>query len=63
MANEIITIAVIFALRLWSAWEHKKTSAKVNRIEISLNGELEKRLEEAREQGRQEERSKNKKSL
>lgn len=56
------SLAVIIPAILGSRWlshiEHKKTGRDISEIKISLNGELEKRLEQAREQGRQEERNK-----
>lgn len=65
MTNDIATIVItsaIFAGRLWSAWEHKKTGKEVNEIKIYFNGEMQRRLDEAREQGRKEAlKSKNKK--
>lgn len=56
------TIMAIVGARLWSRWEHHKGQKQqvkdILEIKLSLNGELERRLEEAREQGRQEERNK-----
>lgn len=57
MANDfeaISVIAVIIAGRIWSAIEHRKTGKQVNRIEISLNGELEKRLKAEYQRGIEE---------
>lgn len=61
MTNELATIVIggiIFANRLWSAWEHKSTKKDVTEIKIMFNGEMDKKLEQAREEGRQEERKK-----
>lgn len=64
MTNELSTIligAAIFAGRLWSAFEHKMTGKGVKEnaddireIKISLNGELEKRLQAEYERGVQD---------
>lgn len=57
MTNEATTIviaAAILAGRIWSAFEHKKTSDKVNKIEINLNGDMERRLKEQYEKGYQD---------
>ena len=54
----ISVIAVIIAGRVWSALEHKKTGQQVNEIRISINGLLDKRIEAAKEEGREEERQK-----
>lgn len=62
MTNEstiAVVTAVAFLSRLWSSFEHKKTARDVGDIRIYFNGEMERRLEEAKEQGRQEERNKN----
>lgn len=49
---EIIGAGIL--LRLWSMYEHRKSGRQVNEIHSILNGELEKKLEQAREEGRQE---------
>ena len=61
----VATPALVIIGRLWSMWEHRKTGKGVKQntkdiqeIKISINGELEKRIEAAREEGRQEERKK-----
>lgn len=66
MTNETATIVIagaILAGRLWSMFEHKKTGKEVNQIRIYFNGEMEKKLEEAREEGRREERERHRKDL
>lgn len=40
--------------RLWSMWEHRKTGKEVNEIRISINGVLDKRVADAKEEGRRE---------
>lgn len=52
----VATPALVILGRLWSMVEHKKTGKKVAQqqkdimeIKISINGELEKRIQEARE--------------
>lgn len=64
----IATPSLVVIGRLWSMWEHRQTGKSVRKterditeIKISINGELEKRVEQAREEGRQEERLKMKK--
>lgn len=53
-------LIAIFSSRIWSMIEHIVTRKRVDKIEVYVNGEMEKKLEEAKEQGRQEERDKNK---
>lgn len=51
-------LAVI--IRSWkSHFEHKKTEGKVDEIHSYMNGEMTRKTNEAREEGRQEERDKN----
>lgn len=57
---EIILGGLIVIGRVLSHFEHKKTGKQITEIKISINGEIERRMNEAREQGRQEERNKNK---
>ena len=52
--------------RLWSMVEHiktgkavKKTDKDIMEIKVFINGEMERKLQEAKEQGRNEERLKN----
>jgi len=61
----VATPAFILISRLISHFEHKRTEKKVKKtdldvmeIKLFMNGELQKKLDEAREEGRQEERSK-----
>lgn len=65
MSREIIDLIffpiAVFIARLWSRWEHRKakhmmeqSSKDITEIKIYINGELEKKLEQAREEGRQE---------
>jgi len=61
----IATPALVIIGRLWSMIEHRKTGKAVKKtekdimeIKISINGELEKRIEAAKEEGRKEERLK-----
>lgn len=58
----LLTPLFVFLGRLWSHLEHRKTEKKVKKtetdvmqIKLYMNGELAKKLEEAREEGRQEE--------
>jgi len=53
-----IIIPAIAGSRLLSHFEHKKTEGKIDKIEISINGILQKQLDAAREEGRLEERNK-----
>lgn len=50
----IVAFLSVLLSRLWSMWEHKKTGQQVNKIYMIMNGELEKKLAEAREEGRNE---------
>ncbi len=58
MSDEIykggaIILSVLLS-RLWSMWEHRKTGKQVQNIYYLMNGELTKKLAEAREEGKQE---------
>lgn len=64
----VLTPVFIFISRMISHFEHKKTEKKVKKtdadvmeIKLFMNGELAKKLQEAREQGRQEEIDRNNK--
>ena len=58
MTNEFISTGIIslvvIASRVISHFEHKRTGKDIMEIKISINGELERRVSEANEKGRQE---------
>lgn len=54
MVIEAIVGALVIGSRILSHFEHKKSNKDVNEIKFYINGDLQKRLDEAREQGRQE---------
>lgn len=65
MTKDIIeaVVAIILIVRgVMSHREHRKTGKDVSEIKVYFNGELQKKIEQAREEGRQEERDKNKKT-
>lgn len=50
-----ITTAALVAFSRWlSSREHKQTEKQITEIHLILNGELQKKIEQAREEGRQE---------
>lgn len=57
-AAEIAIAVIIIVGRVMSHFEHKKTGKTVNDIKVFINGQREKDIEKAREEGRQEERNK-----
>lgn len=64
MTNETATLivtGVVAVSRILSHFEHKKTEKTASEIKIYINGEMEKKIAEAKEQGREEERNKTKK--
>jgi len=52
------TLLVTIGRAIKSHLEHKKTEGKVDEIRSAVNGELTKKTEAAKEEGRQEERNK-----
>lgn len=62
MSRELIEIMVfcgwVLVNRLWSHLEHKKGRKDIQEIRIYMNGEVERRLQEAYERGRADERLK-----
>lgn len=54
LISSIVIIITGIILRLISHYEHKDTSKKVAEIYILMNGELQKKLEQARQDGRDE---------
>lgn len=57
---EGIVAILLIGRGIMSHFEHKKTSTDVKEIKFYINGNLEKKLEEAKEEGRQEILNKNK---
>lgn len=53
MAIIVPPLSVLLS-RLWSRKEHKSTTKKVNDIYFLINGDLQKRLKKAREEGRRQ---------
>lgn len=51
---EVILGGLVVIGRVMSHFEHKETKKSVTEIKVYINGELEKKLEQAREEGRQE---------
>ena len=70
MTNEgvaLITAVLVLGGRIWSMFEHRqtgkavaKTDKDIMQIKIYINGELHRKLEEARQEGRDEEKLKTK---
>lgn len=51
---EGVVSVLLIGRGVMSHYEHKRTGESINEIRISINGEVERRIEEAKEQGKQE---------
>lgn len=55
---EAIAGVILIGRGVMSHFEHRQTGKDVREIKFYINGNVDKRIEEAREEGRQEERDK-----